>query len=141
MTEEDTISGAGRGLPLRVALIEDSPILCEMLRDVLEELDGVVVVADAEDERGALAELERKQVDLAIVDLELRTGSGLGVLSHLRAQPERFGNPRAVVFSNYGHEVMRVRCQALGVERFFDKSFETDSLIDFVQAEVERRRA
>lgn len=140
MILNDDSAGVG-SLPLRVALIEDSPILCEMLRDVLQELEGVEVVADAEDELGALAELERTQVDLAIVDLELRAGSGLGVLSHLHAEPERFGRPCAVVFSNYGHETMRARCQALGVERFFDKSFETDDLIDFVQALAARRRA
>lgn len=129
-----------KSLPLRVVLIEDSPILCEMLRDVLEELDDVEVVADAEDEAGAIAALEHQAVDLAIVDLELRAGSGLGVLGHIRADPQRFGQPRAVVFSNYGHETMRARCKALGVERFFDKSFDTDSLIEFVQQLVAERR-
>lgn len=127
-------------LPLRVVLIEDSPILCEMLRDVLEEIDDVEVVADAEDEAGAIAALEHAEVDLAIVDLELSAGSGLGVLSHIHADPQRFGQPRAVVFSNYGHDAMRARCEALGVERFFDKSFDTDSLIDFVQDMVAERR-
>lgn len=141
MDEDAPAAGGDAGLPLRVVLIEDSPILSEMLRDVLEELDGVEVVAEAEDEHSAIAELERSRADLAIVDLELRSGSGLGVLSRLRAHPERFGRPRAVVFSNYGHDTMRERCQALGVERFFDKSFDTDSLIDFVQEEVARRRA
>ncbi len=129
-----------KGLPLRVVLIEDSPILCEMLRDVLEELDDVEVVADADDEEGAIVALERGRADLAIVDLELRAGSGLGVLGHIRADPQRFGQPCAVVFSNYGHETVRARCRALGVERFFDKSFDTDSLIDFVQEMVAERR-
>jgi len=124
--------------PLRVVLIEDSPILCAMLRDMLAELDGVEVVADAADEQGALAELEQHQADVAIVDLELRQGSGLGVLSRLKAEPERFGRPRAVVFSNYGHSTVRARCSALGVEHFFDKSFQMDELLDFIQAAVPR---
>jgi len=123
---------------LRVVLIEDSPILCAMLRDMLAELDGVEVVADADDEQGALAELEQHQADVAIVDLELRQGSGLGVLSRLKAEPERFGRPRAVVFSNYGHSTVRARCSALGAEHFFDKSFQMDDLLDFIQAAVPR---
>lgn len=124
--------------PLRVVLIEDSPILRDMLRELLDEIDGVQVVADADDEAGALAELERHRADLAIVDLELRAGSGLGVLHQLQADPERYGRPRAVVLSNYGHGTVRARCQACGVEHFFDKSFQMDDLIDFVQNEAAR---
>ena len=121
---------------LRVVLVEDSAMLRGMLCEMLAELDGVGVVAEAEDEQGALAALETQRPDLAIIDLELRQGSGLGVLRQLQAQPERFGRPRAVVFSNYGHAPVRARCEQLGVERFFDKSFQLDELIDFVQAAV-----
>lgn len=124
---------------LRIVLVEDSAMLRGMLRDMLDELDGVGVVAEAEDEQGALAALERQRPDLAIIDLELRNGSGLGVLRHLQAEPERFGRPRAVVFSNYGHPPVRARCAQLGVEHFFDKSFQLDELIDFVQAAVPGR--
>ncbi|MER2554240.1 MAG: response regulator [Thauera sp.] len=121
---------------LRVVLVEDSAMLRGMLCEMLAELDGVGVVAEAEDEQGALAALETQRPDLAIIDLELRQGSGLGVLRQMQAEPERFGRPRAVVFSNYGHAPVRARCEQLGVERFFDKSFQLDELIDFVQAAV-----
>ena len=129
----DTDSGR-----FRIVLIEDSPLLCAMLREMLDELEGVEVVADAADEQGALSQLEQHQADLAIVDLELRAGSGLGVLSRLKAEPERFGWPRAVVFSNHGHSTVRARCTALGAEHFFDKSFQLDDLLDFIQAAVAR---
>ncbi len=121
---------------LRVVLVEDSAMLRGMLCEMLAELDGVGVVAEAEDEQGALAALETQRPDLAIIDLELRMGSGLGVLRQLQAEPERFGRPRAVVFSNYGHAPVRARCEQLGVERFFDKSFQLDELIDFVQGAI-----
>ncbi len=125
--------------PLRVVLIEDSPKLCEMLKDMLEELGDVEVVADADDEQTAIAALERQAADLAIVDLELREGSGLGVLGRLKAEPERFGKVRAVVFSNYGHRTLRSRCAALGADRFFDKSMQLDELIDYVEDALRRR--
>ncbi|HQZ02135.1 MAG TPA: response regulator [Thauera sp.] len=121
---------------LRIVLVEDSAMLRAMLRDMLDELDGVGVVAEAEDEPGALAAIEQFRPDLTIIDLELRKGNGMGVLRHLQAEPERFGRPRAVVFSNYGHDPVRSRCQQLGAERFFDKSFQLDELIDFIQAAV-----
>ena len=135
-TDPRPLSASQASRPFRIVLIEDSPILCAMLREMLDELEGVQVVADAADEQGALSQLEQHQADLAIVDLELRAGSGLGVLSRLKAEPERFGRPRTVVFSNHGHSTVRARCTALGAEHFFDKSFQLDDLLDFIQAAV-----
>ena len=55
---------------LRVVLVEDSAMLRGMLCEMLAELDGVGVVAEAEDEAGALAALEAQRPDLAIIDLD-----------------------------------------------------------------------
>lgn len=119
---------------LRVFLVEDSPLLRGLLSDILGELGGVVVVGSAADEDGALHALETHSADLAIIDLQLESGSGFGVLRALQAQPERFGRPRAVVFSAYGHASLRDSCHALGVDQFFDKALQMDELIDYVEA-------
>ncbi len=118
---------------LKVVLIEDSPDVRDALGAVLGTLAGVEVVGDAEDERSALELLQYQQPDLAIVDLKLRTGSGIGVLRALFHNPERFGHPRAVVFSNHGQPVIRERCLALGVERFFDKATDMEQLLAYVR--------
>lgn len=119
--------------PLKVLLIEDSPLLGSLLGAMLEELEGVAVVAVAADEAAALAALEERRPDLAIVDLNLREGSGLGVLRALRAKPERYGRPATAVFTNHAHAHLRERCRALGVDRFFDKALEMDALLDYVE--------
>lgn len=119
--------------PLKVVLIEDSPLLRQTLGSMLGELAGVDVVGGAEDERSAIELLQSKRPDLAIVDLQLRTGSGLGVLWALSVHPEQFGHPRAVVFSNHSQAVVRERCFALGVDRFFDKATQLEQLLSYVQ--------
>lgn len=119
--------------PLTVILIEDSPLLRQTLGSRLDELAGVAVVGAAEDERSALELLQRQQPGLAIIDLELKTGSGFGVLRALSQAPDRFGHPRAVVFSSHGYTVVRERCFALGVERFFDKATQFDDLLAYVR--------
>lgn len=119
---------------VRVMLIEDSPLLCEMLSEMLGELDGVQVVARAADEHAAIEALAEYRPDLAVIDIELKDGSGIGVLQALHDDPQRFGRPRAVVFSNHGHRIVRRRCTELGVEHFFDKSYQLDELVDYVQA-------
>jgi DNA-binding NarL/FixJ family response regulator len=120
-------------LPLKIVLIEDSLIVRQTIGCLLGELAGVEVVGGAADELTALELLRTEQPDLAIVDLELRTGSGIGILRALSQDPERFGRPRAVVFSNHDQPVLREHCFALGVERFFDKSVGIGELLAYVR--------
>jgi len=121
---------------LRVLLVEDSPLLQDMLAEMLEDLPGVTVCACAAGEADALTRLREQPVDLAIVDLELSEGSGLGVLRQLQDAPDQARRPRAVVYSSYAHAVVRARCEALGAEAFFDKAQGMDALIDFVENAV-----
>ncbi|QDF95725.1 response regulator [Azoarcus sp. DD4] len=120
--------------PLRVFLVEDSPLLRGLLSDILAELGGIAVIGSAADEAAALQALEARDADLAIVDLQLASGSGIGVLRALNAEPERFGRPRTVVFSAYGHAPLRELCRRLGVDGYFDKAQQMNELIAYVEA-------
>ncbi|WP_230971249.1 response regulator [Nitrogeniibacter aestuarii] len=118
---------------LKILLVEDSPILQEMLAEMIDDIDGVELCGRATGEQEALACLNESSIDLAIVDLELNEGSGLGVLKHVSECDNASSRPRAVVFSSYAHSVVRARCEALGAEAFFDKAQGMDELIDFVE--------
>ena len=124
---------------LKTYLVEDSPVIRENLVATLEELGPVQVVGMAEDEAGALAWLAASEgrVDLVIVDIFLRGGSGLGVLRAAQAWPSRC---RMVVLSNYATAEMRQRCLQLGAERVFDKSREIDDLIAYCAQLAAQRR-
>jgi DNA-binding NarL/FixJ family response regulator len=115
---------------LQTYIVEDSPVIRENLVAALEELVPVKVVGTAEDESGALQWLSDSdnRYDLVIVDIFLKSGSGLGVLqagSRLR-RPHKM-----VVLSNYATPDMRNKCLALGADRVFDKSNEIDALIAY----------
>jgi len=116
--------------PLRTYIIEDSPVIRENLIATLEELVAVEVVGTAEDESTAMQWLEQPDhpVDLVIVDIFLKGGSGLGVLRSAQAMAQR---RRMVVLSNYATQDMRRKCLALGADRVFDKSHEIDALITY----------
>lgn len=115
---------------LKIYLVEDSPVIRDNLIATLEELAPVHVVGTAEDEASALRWLREsaEPVDLVIVDLFLKSGSGLGLLRSAQALPRR---PRMVVLSNYAQTEMRRACLALGAERVFDKSTEIDALVQY----------
>lgn len=124
--------------PLDVALVEDSAVLRDLLSAMLQGVAAIRIVGTADCEADALALIRRTCPRLVIVDLELREGSGLGLLAALQSQPERFGHPRAVVFSNHAHAVVQAKCRALGALAFFDKSFQMDDLLSFIEDEAGR---
>ena len=116
---------------LRILLIEDHPHLAEELRTTLEELVDAHIVATAAAEADACAWMDGRTngCDVAIIDIFLRKGSGLGVLEHM-AGYER--PPQRVVLTNYATLDMRSRCRARGADAVFDKSTEVDELIDWL---------
>lgn len=117
-------------MKLKTYIVEDNATIRENLIGTLEELACIESVGIAETEEDGKSWLTRNsgQWDLAIVDLFLRQGSGLGVLAACRSrQPHQ----RVVVLSNYATPDVRVRCAQLGVDAVFDKSNEIDALVDY----------
>lgn len=115
---------------VRTYIVEDNPTIRENLIATLEEMGGIAPVGFAETEREGSHWLtgHGRQWDLAIVDLFLKQGSGLGVLQACR---ERDPQQKVVVLTNYATPDIRSRCQQLGVDAVFDKSNDIDALIDF----------
>lgn len=116
---------------LKAFIVEDSPVILENLVATLEELAQVEVVGSVADEAGAVRWMSRDpdaSADLFIVDVFLRSGTGLGVLQAAQKLGVR---ARRVVLTNYATEEMRRRCASLGAERVFDKSHELDDLITY----------
>lgn len=127
-------------MKLRAYLVEDNATIRENLIGTLEELASVETVGVAETEEEGKRWLGQNQAvwDLAIVDLFLRQGSGLGVLEACR---HRAPHQRMVVLSNYATPDVRMRCAQLGVDAVFDKSNEIDALVDYCIAHAERNRS
>ncbi len=115
---------------IKTFLVEDSPVIRESLIATLEELARVQLVGTAEDEAGALHWLKQadNHADLMIVDIFLKSGSGLGVL---RSASQSAKGLKLVVLTNYATADMRRKCLELGAHRVFDKSNEIDALIEY----------
>ena len=121
-------------MELRTYIVEDNATIRENLIGTLEELACIKALGWAETENDARGWLSghRSDWDLAIVDLFLKQGSGLGVLEACKA---RYGGQRVVVLSNYATADMRKRCAQLGADAVFDKSNEIDALVDYCMAQ------
>ena len=115
---------------LRTYIVEDNPTLRDHLIGTLEARASVISLGWAESESQACAWLASQPPhawDLAVVDLFLKQGSGLGVLE---ACLRRARHQRVVVLNNYATTDMSKRCRQLGAHAVFDKSNEIDALVD-----------
>jgi len=115
---------------LKTYIVEDNVTIRENLVGTLEELTCISTIGFAETEAEATKWLSEngEEWELAIVDLFLKQGSGLGVLQACKTRrPEQ----KVVVLSNYATPDIRKRCEQFGVDAVFDKSNEIDGLIDF----------
>ena len=126
---------------MKIFLIEDSVLLQELLIDTFSELDGVELCGMADGETEALQKLAQAKADLVIIDIELKQGSGIGVLDALRADAAQYGAPRKVVMTNFAHDSMRQRCERLGMDAFFDKSMDMGLLVDSINEMVAEKVA
>ena len=123
---------------MKTFVVEDSEVILKNLVATLEELTPVKVVGSAPDAASAIDWLVQptNMFDLVIIDIFLKSSSGLTVLSSildLAIQAKR------VVLTNYATPEMRARCAALGAHRVFDKSSEIDELVEYcVQLQQEK---
>lgn len=113
---------------VRIYLVEDSAVIHTNLVEALHETAPVEIVGSAVTEADAVAWLKQSgsDCDLALIDIFLKQGSGLGVLKAMQG----FENaPHRVVLSNHATPEIRAACETLGVDKVFDKSNELDEML------------
>lgn len=106
-------------------IVEDSDLMRLRLRDMLGEVPGVSLVAEAATAEAAQRLLPNRPPDIMILDLRLPDSSGLGVLRAAKALPHP---PRVIVLTDYGYDMLRERCRSEGADRFLEKGTEFDRL-------------
>ncbi len=108
---------------LRVVIVEDSVMIRARLVESLAEIPNVDIVGQVETEADAVAMLRQPRWGAAVLDLQLKQGTGLGVLKAL-GSAVRPPNAKIIVFTNYAFPQYRDRSLALGADYFFDKARE-----------------
>ena len=106
---------------LRVFLVEDSPSVRDRLSDFLTEPGEIEMIGFATTEADAVRQLLAQSVDVAIVDLNLKEGTGIGVIESLRALHAK-APPTIIVLTNYAFPEFEIACRERGADYFFDKS-------------------
>jgi DNA-binding NarL/FixJ family response regulator len=125
-------------VPLQVFLVEDSPLFRERLTEKLESIGNVAVVGSADDEQTAVSALQTCKWDIAVLDLQLKHGSGLEVLRRL----QELGRPphtKVIVLTDHDFYLYRSKALEFGADMFFVKSREANLVIKLLRDLASRR--
>jgi len=120
-------------MTLKIYLIEDDEEARDAMATLLRQSLSVEIVGFGDNERSVTHWLSShdRGWDLAIVDLQLRQGSGFAALQWCAT---RLPDQKVVVLSNLVSEDARSRCLSLGADAVFDKASEIDALVDYCRA-------
>ena len=117
---------------LSVLLIEDSVEIRDALIQSIEGSGALAVNGTVDNSQEAIVLLDQGRIEAAVIDLNLRSGSGLQVLAHLK----QAGNPQnilRIVLSNHATPTFKRICTDLGADYVLDKSLEFDHAIALLE--------
>ena len=116
--------------PLRVFIVEDSPLVRDRLDAAVTAVGGIVV-GHSEAANDAIENLATVDPDVVIVDIQLRSGTGFDVLEALQTTGDGRSATK-IVLTNHASPEYRDRSFQLGANAFFDKSSETPQLFELI---------
>jgi two-component system, OmpR family, response regulator len=125
-------------MALRVFLVEDSAAQCAYLTQILTAEAKAVIVGMAATEPQAIGWLDRHpgQWDVALVDLFLSEGTGVGVIRHCQ---NRRPDQSILVMTNHArNDHLLHHCERLGVDAVYHKGTELDNMIAYCKSMAAR---
>ncbi len=123
-------------LPGKLLLIEDRPLTAERIKSALEGEHEVVV---ASSEGAAQDILDKQEIELVVVSLDIEGHDALHFCSHLRSAGKTRHLP-IMVLSEEGDDVRMLRALELGVNDFVVRPVDRNELMARVRTQIKRWR-
>lgn len=110
---------------LKLLIADDSLIIRKRLTNELSKLEGVEIVAQAQDVQEAQQLFQQHKPDAVVLDIRMPGGNGIDVLRYIKEQrPETI----VIILTNFHEEHYRKACLKAGADYFLDKSNEFDTV-------------
>jgi len=119
---------------IRIAIVDDHPIVRSGLAAILSRHPNLQIVGEAEDVRGGIELADAHQPDVMIVDLGLRSGSGLDLVRDVKARHPAIG---ILVVSMYDDSLFAERAIRAGARGYVNKQEAGKSVVTAIHAIVE----
>lgn len=118
---------------LKIYIADDSEEVRQRLVDLVSGLPEVRLVGQTGDAHAAIADIQRLQPDVAILDIRLVNGNGIEVLEIVKLLKSP---PLAIMLTAFPNLQYRRRCMSAGADYFFDKTSEFDRIVDVLRSVI-----
>jgi|SRR5690625_1456614 len=118
---------------IRILVVDDHPVVRAGLRQLLDKSDRLTVVAEAGDAASAVAVVQREEVDVVLMDLQLGDGvDGVGATAQIRALGS--DAPRVLILTTFETDADILRAVEAGAAGYLLKDAEPRDLISAVES-------
>ncbi len=124
--------------PIRVILADDHAVVRKGIRDFLQELGDIAVVAEAGTGDEALALIRQHRPDVAVLDIQMPGRTGLEVTRAVRAEQLPVG---VLILTAYDDDPFVMTALQAGANGYVMKSAEPEELVAAVRAVHEGKSA
>jgi diguanylate cyclase (GGDEF)-like protein len=111
---------------MKLVIVEDSELIRTQLARLLAQQPRFAVVGTATEEGEAVNLILSTNPDAVLLDLSLAPGSGVQVLKQIRAAG---CGARVLILTNNTSDSLRLACEEIGANGFFDKSQEFEACL------------
>jgi DNA-binding NarL/FixJ family response regulator len=120
-----------RTSPIRVLIVDDHPMVRDMIRAGCEDRSALEIVGEAGTGGEALEAIDRLRPDLVLLDLILPGGNGFDVIREVRSKDSGL---RLLVLSNRDDGEAVFESMRLGANGYLEKTTSLDALLDAMEA-------
>jgi DNA-binding NarL/FixJ family response regulator len=115
----------------RVLIVDDHPAVREGLAAQILAQPDLEVCGEADDVAGALTALQSTKPDVAVIDISLKTGSGIDLIKRIKA---RDGAVRLLAWSMYPEDLYAERALRAGAMGYVHKGRATREIIEAIRS-------
>jgi len=115
----------------RILVVDDHPIVREGLTALIATQPDMEICGQAEDIDDALDVVNKTRPDVVIIDISLKSGSGIHLIKRLKA---RGGRARMLVWSMYPDNLYAERALRAGAMGYVHKGKATRQIIDAIHS-------
>ena len=117
--------------PIRIALVDDHPLLRQGIAALIADQPDLQLVAQASNGLEAIEQFRLHRPDVMLMDLQMPGMNGIDAMSAIRAE---FPDARFVVLTTYTGDVQIVRALKAGARAYLLKSLLHRELLDTIRA-------
>jgi DNA-binding NarL/FixJ family response regulator len=121
-----------------IYIADDSEEVRQRLVDLVSGLQEVDLVGQTGDSHTAIAEIQRLQPDVAILDIRLENGNGIEVLEIVKLLKVP---PLVIMLTAFPNQQYRRKCISAGADYFFDKTSEFERILDVLKPIVKHENS